>query len=327
MTDWNKPDLSDTYSNYQTYVKDRDLSVLKMLDGTTDTNLPSGAKRYNSSTDKFQKWDGASWSNLPFHTAIDNHIANTSIHEGRLPGEIIAYGGSSAPNSNWMICDGTAISRTTYAALFAVIGTSYGAGDGTTTFNIPDLRQRFPLGKAASGTGGTLGGTGGSIDHTHSVPAHYHGMGTGADLNITSSGTHTTAIDHDHGAFTSGGGSPHNHGVTDPGHGHTFSKRNNTTTPLTTGTPASSSGSGSDVSTSVTTEVTGISINNESAHTHSIDVPALTANSASTGAHVHASGTFAGKVGLVTGGVDGNAAMTSGTNNPPFQVVNYLIHI
>lgn len=67
------------------------------------------------------------------------------------------------------MCDGAAVSRTTEAALFAVIGTAYGAGDGSTTFNVPDLRQRFPLGKAAAGTGSTLGGTGGAIDHVHSV--------------------------------------------------------------------------------------------------------------------------------------------------------------
>lgn len=81
-------------------------------------------------------------------------------------GSIIAYGGSAAP-SEWFLCDGTAKSRTTEAALFAVYGTTFGAGDGSTTFNLPDLRQRFPLGKAASGTGATLGGTGGAIDHVH----------------------------------------------------------------------------------------------------------------------------------------------------------------
>mgnify|MGYP003575450879 CR=1 FL=1 len=84
------------------------------------------------------------------------------------PGTITAYGANTAP-TGWLLCDGTAVSRTTYAALFAVIGTSYGAGNGSTTFNVPDLRQRFPLGKAASGTGATLGGTGGAIDHTHGL--------------------------------------------------------------------------------------------------------------------------------------------------------------
>jgi len=73
-----------------------------------------------------------------------------------------------------ILLQGQTVSRTTYAALFNLWGTTYGAGDGSTTFGVPDLRQRFPLGKAASGTGSTLGGTGGAIDHSHTVNAHSH---------------------------------------------------------------------------------------------------------------------------------------------------------
>lgn len=83
-------------------------------------------------------------------------------------GSIYLFAGSTAP-MGYLICDGAAISRTTYSYLFARIGTAYGDGDGSTTFNIPDLRQRFPLGKSASGTGSTLGDTGGTIDHLHTV--------------------------------------------------------------------------------------------------------------------------------------------------------------
>lgn len=69
-------------------------------------------------------------------------------------GAIIPYGGSSAP-AGWFLCDGSAISRTTYAELFAVIGTSFGSGDGSTTFNIPDMRESVP--KGAGLTGKTVG--------------------------------------------------------------------------------------------------------------------------------------------------------------------------
>jgi microcystin-dependent protein len=71
--------------------------------------------------------------------------------------------------TNWFIANGQAISRTTYATLFALWGTDFGVGNGSTTFNIPDLRQRLPLGVAASGTGNVLGGTGGTIDHVHNL--------------------------------------------------------------------------------------------------------------------------------------------------------------
>lgn len=61
-------------------------------------------------------------------------------------GIIVPYGGASAPSSGWLLCAGQAVSRTTYSALFAIIGTSYGVGDGSTTFNLPDLRGRVLAG-------------------------------------------------------------------------------------------------------------------------------------------------------------------------------------
>lgn len=88
-------------------------------------------------------------------------------------GAILPYGASSAP-SGYLLCDGTAQSRTTYAALFAVIGTTYGIGDGSSTFNMPDMRGRFAFGLATSGTGNALGATFGAIDHTHTGPSHTH---------------------------------------------------------------------------------------------------------------------------------------------------------
>ena len=72
-------------------------------------------------------------------------------------GSVIDYAGTSAPNG-WLVCDGSAVSRTTYAALFAAIGTTWGVGDGSTTFNLPDLRNRFTRGP----TPGSVGATGGA---------------------------------------------------------------------------------------------------------------------------------------------------------------------
>lgn len=89
-------------------------------------------------------------------------------------GSVVMYGAATAP-TGWLICDGSAVSRTTYSDLFDVIGTTYGAGNGTTTFNLPDVRQRFPMGQAASGTGSTLGGTGGAIDHFHYTATGHDG--------------------------------------------------------------------------------------------------------------------------------------------------------
>lgn len=66
-------------------------------------------------------------------------------------GIVQAFAGTTIPNG-WLLCDGSAVSRTDYAALFAVIGTTYGAGDGTSTFNLPNLTDKFIQGNATSGT-------------------------------------------------------------------------------------------------------------------------------------------------------------------------------
>ena len=65
---------------------------------------------------------------------------------------IIQYFGGSNPPSGWLTCDGSAVSRTTYANLFSVIGTNFGEGDGVNTFNLPDLIDRFPQGNTTVGT-------------------------------------------------------------------------------------------------------------------------------------------------------------------------------
>lgn len=73
-------------------------------------------------------------------------------------GSITAFGGSSAPGG-WLTCDGSAVSRTTYASLFSVISTTYGTGDGSTTFNLPDLRSRTPIGTGAGAFSTTFANT------------------------------------------------------------------------------------------------------------------------------------------------------------------------
>lgn len=112
-------------------------------------------------------------------------------------GVILHYAGASAP-TNWLICDGTAVSRATYAALFAAIGTTYGAGDGSTTFNLPDLRGKTAVGKHTSGTFTTLGASGGEENHTlitSEMPSHSHGGTTQGNTATTDSiGGHSHAM-------------------------------------------------------------------------------------------------------------------------------------
>lgn len=107
-------------------------------------------------------------------TNILNKILPVVQHTA-IVGEIIQYAGDTAP-IGWLMCDGSAVSRTTYAELFNVIGTTYGSGDGSTTFNVPDLRDNFAVG---AGTTYELGDTGGEATvtlTTDGIPAHTHGQ-------------------------------------------------------------------------------------------------------------------------------------------------------
>jgi microcystin-dependent protein len=118
------------------------------------------------------------------------------------------YGGSTAPNG-WFLCDGSTKSRTTYADLFAAISTSYGTGDGSTTFTLPDFRDRVPVGKGTSFP--TVGATGGEVNHTLTnaeMPTHSHGgVTTNESANHSHNGTTDgESNDHTHGAVQDSSG-------------------------------------------------------------------------------------------------------------------------
>lgn len=135
------------------------------------------------------------------------------------PGVTLPYSGTSIP-SGWLRCDGSAISRTTYAALFASLGTTYGTGDGSTTFNLPDMRGRVIAGRdvqvsgsyanrITSGGAGinsqNLGASGGG--ETYLLQSTESGQ---KNLGPVSSGNSNSSLLHNHSAIStsgSGGGS------------------------------------------------------------------------------------------------------------------------
>jgi microcystin-dependent protein len=142
-------------------------------------------------------------------------------------GVITAFAGSAAP-VGYLICDGAAVSRTIYAALFAIIGTTYGTGNGSTTFNVPDLRSKTIVG-VGQGTGltnRTLASTGGAETKTLSVtemPSHNH--------TINDPGhTHSqTTVNDD---FNNSGGNPPGFSADGAG-SRTWSNINSSTTGIT----------------------------------------------------------------------------------------------
>jgi len=139
-------------------------------------------------------------------------------------GGMLPYGGATAP-SGFLLCDGAAISRTTYSALYAILGTKFGSGDGSSTFNLPNLVDKMPIG---SGNLYATGATGGEATHTLTtteMPSHSHS--------------------HNHTAT-----------VTDPGHAHNMGRGDKTTAGSTSNDLLGLGYTGADTGTAVT----GISV-------------------------------------------------------------------
>ena len=209
----------------------------------------------------------------------------------------------AAPNSSFAFPSGQPISRTTYAALFALMGTTYGAGDGATTFNLPSLGGRLLAcrenmnGAGAEGritlagsgiTGTTLGATGGAqnvILAIAEVPSHTHAN------SLSDPG-------HAHGVSDP----THAHGVSDPTHGHGV---------LQGAATAGSVGTAMNVSGTTA-------------------VATMQSNAAATGISIVAAATGVSIVGAVTGASVVNAPTGGGgahNNMPPTMMVNYIIRV
>ena len=219
------------------------------------------------------------------------------------PGVILDYAGAGPIPAGWLACTGQLVSRTTYARLYAAIGTTWGAGDGRTTFAVPDLRRRVRAGASGAATprlGNTVGSTGGSETHTlttSEMPAHTHGDGTlgaaGGGSHLHSAGTLATdaVAAHTHGAGTlrTAAAGSHTHGVSGvlgySGSGGSIGARG----PINfSGRPATSQSGGH------THDVTG---STGSAGRHSHDV---TGSTGSVGSHTH---NVAGSTGSAGAGV------------------------
>jgi len=161
-------------------------------------------------------------------TDSSTKIATTAFVQGALAsaaitGTINMWPTSSAP-SGYLLCNGSAISRTTYAALFAIVGTTFGSGDGLTTFNLPNYADRMPIGVGS--TAASVGATGGSATTTivaNNLPAHTHP-------------------------------------VTDPGHNHTYAHAYNAAPQSGSSTPCFTS----TYTDNTSTATTGITVGNNS---------------------------------------------------------------
>lgn len=190
--------------------------------GSGSTAPSTGEFGFNLTNGSLEYWDGSVWQQ-PVNSSANNTVPS---------GAMVDFAGASAP-TGWLLCDGSAVSRSVFSNLFASIGTIWGPGDGSTTFNLPDFRRRAAVGSGGTGTG-TLGNTVGSVggEETHTlitteIPAHNH---------IASSS------------------------VTDPGHFHTEEFDTGVVAAGTAVSGISSRASGQTGNSVTTSNTTGISV-------------------------------------------------------------------
>ena len=217
-------------------------------------------------------------------------------------GAVIIWSGSVTPPAGYLLCDGSAQSRTTYAALFAAIGTVHGGGDGSTTFNLPDLRNRFVIG-AGSSYGVT--NSGGSPVQTTTVTVAGHVLTT-AEMPSHAHGVYD--LGHTHGVYDPG----HAHGVSDPGHAHTIESTVNNDGPYVANRSYGSAPGALDIETySVDANTTGVSI-----------------DGAGTGIGIYGATTG---IALENAGSDGahshGVSVSNTTNMPPFYALCFMVKV
>ena len=235
---------------------------------TGTATLPSTTSIGNVSSTEISYVDGVT---SPIQTQINT---NTPV------GMISIHAGATAP-TGWLLCQGQAVSRTTYSGLFGVVSTTYGSGDGSTTFNIPNLKGKVVVGiDAAQSQFDTRGETGGSMTHQHAA-----------------SNSGNTSIAHNHSinppATNSSNHDGHNHNIT--GHTHNTTDHSHSVNPPPTGTTSAgghshSTGGPNSTGTAATgntrnyaTGGHGHNTSNTGSHSHTVNIATLNSGGASTG--------------------------------------------
>jgi len=256
------------------------VTIAKGGTGQTTANAAVNAllPSQTSNSGKYLTTDGTStsWGAVSSGTTIPS--GSLQMYAGAVTQSASAGAVTTTAPTGWLLANGDIVSRTTYSALFTAIGTTYGVGDGLTTFALPDMRSRVPVGVGTGSglTARTLGGTVGQENTTlleANLPPHQHAFSPTGTLNTENSHYHASADagSHQHTGtngwqplvFTSTGGGAnlssgtsyqrynmesvmnaagsHNHGNTNvnSGHTHTFTPTTGQTTGNGAGTSAS----------------------------------------------------------------------------------------
>jgi microcystin-dependent protein len=271
------------------------------------------------------KWTGSAWT----AEADAGGSAGAGV-DGAPAGTVSMWSGtaSSVPNG-YLLCDGSAVSRVAYTDLFNAIGTAHGSGDGSTTFNLPNLRNRFVVGE---GTSYALAATGGSADatlvsHSHTVDSHSHSDGTlSVDNHSHSDGT-LSVDNHTHNF------SGNFNGNTDTNtHSHVFPGDDQLT--FANGLQNWNNRSAGAYSYDANSSTSGggqMWLTSDNSHSHNVS-GSYSGNTGNSGAGVSGntgdSGAgISGNTGSESPGTDSQGSSATNANLPPYYALCYVIKV
>lgn len=294
------------------------------IPGGTTAQRPTGVAgyvRFNSDSKMLEYYDGTQW--------VPSNVGQTPI------GTIVPFAGPNLP-AGWLRCDGSTVSRTTYADLFAAIGTAWGSGNGSSTFHLPDLRGRFARGvdggigrdpdagtRTASNAGGNSGANLGSVQtdatgsHTHGIndPGHTHTVDPANTSVSVTVASHTHTVD------------PPNTGTSSNGsHQHVLRTTNNNVNDYESqGYPANDNHQSLRTSDRPRDRNVAIdAVNAAGDHTHTVDIPQFnsgsTAPTASGSVDIPATGSSSNTTGIT---IQNSAG--SSESRPENAYVHYII--
>jgi microcystin-dependent protein len=191
------------------------LDALTNPTGSSSLTSPDHAGQHTDANDAIEALQAKVGVNSSAVTSSLDYKITTGIPSG-----VINMWSTTTAPTGWLICDGTTISRTTYAALFAVISTTYGVGDGSTTFTLPNLKGKVPVGRdSADASFDVMGEVGGAKTHTLTsteMPSHTHTQDshnhTQNSHNHTQDAHSHTVADHTHlNYYMTGDAGAHSH--------------------------------------------------------------------------------------------------------------------
>jgi microcystin-dependent protein len=229
------------------------------------------------------------------YIVLTNQNLNLAVNDRYVSpaGLISCYAGQNAPDG-WLICDGSEVSKVTYSSLFSVIGNNYGSPTNPSNFALPNLTQKFPLGKSGSNNLGNSSGNSTITLTTNQLPSHSHTGTTNSNgLHSHTGNTNTTGT--------------HTHSINDPGHTHTQTTINDDFNNSGGNPPGFGADSaGIRIWQNIDYSFTGITLRPDGDHSHSL-------NTNEEGSHTH---TF-------TTNSTGSGSSINIMN--PYLVVNYII--